>query len=137
MILLEIKKQKITNMADLTYERLRAILKKLRVHKFYEHVAFLLNRLNGRPIPHFSAALEDKLRALFCQIQVPFLKHAPPTRKNFLSYSFVLHKMMELLEQDQFLPSFPFLKSRDKLSAQDAIWKNICAELGWQFVRSL
>jgi hypothetical protein len=137
MILLEIKKQKITNMADLNYARLKGILKKMRIHKFYEHVLFLIKRLNGLPIPHFSAALEDKLRSLFCQIQVPFLKHSPPTRKNFLSYSFVLHKMMQLLEQDQFLNLFPLLKSREKLAAQDAIWKNICAELGWQFVRSL
>ena len=38
----------------------------------------------------------------------------PKNRKNFLNYSFVLHKFCELLELDQFLPFFPLLKSTYK-----------------------
>ena len=136
-ILLEIKKQKITNMASLTSAKVRDILKKLKINKYYEHTPHIINRLSGISMPHITPELEDRLRHMFCQIQVPFLKHSPPTRKNFLSYSYVLHKFMQLLEKDQFLSSFPLLKSRDKLLAQDAIWGKICAELGWEFVRSL
>jgi hypothetical protein len=136
-ILLEIRKQKITNMCDLTHMKIKEILKKLRINKFYEHVPHILHRLNGRPIPHLSVELEDQLRSMFKMIQYPFLVHAPSSRKNFLSYSFVLHKCVQLLGHDEFLSSFPLLKSRDKLAQQDMIWKAICKDLGWEFVPSM
>ena len=136
-ILFEIKKQKLTNMAKLTCLKVRNILKKLRINKYYEHIPHIINRLNGMPSPHLAPELEDRLRHMFCQIQVPFLKHSPMTRQNFLSYSFCLNKMMQLLEKDQYLDSFPLLKSREKLHQQDIIWKKICNELGWDFIPSL
>lgn len=74
---------------------------------------------------------------MFCQIQSPFLKWAPPKRRNFLSYSYCIRKMVQLLEQDQYIESFGLLKARDKLQVQDDIWKKICAELGWEFIPSL
>ena len=36
----------------------------------------------------------------------PFERHCPPDRKNFLSYSYVLFKMCEILALDEFLPQF-------------------------------
>ena len=136
-ILFEIKKQKVFNMAMLTRKKVKDILKKLRINKFYEHVPQIINRLNGIPSPHLSPELEDRLRHMFCQIQVPFLKHSPKNRKNFLSYSYCLNKMMQLLEKDQYLESFPLLKSREKLHQQDVIWQKICAEIGWDYIPSL
>lgn len=136
-ILLEIKKQRMTNMADLTYDRVKNILKHLKVHKYYEHIPHIINRLNGLPMPNFSYELEEKLRSMFKQIQTPFLKHSPAKRKNFLSYSYVLHKFLQLLEKDEFLVYFPLLKSRDKLASQDKIWRLICQECEWQFIPSL
>lgn len=136
-ILLEIKKQKISNMALLTHAKLKEILKKLKINKYYEHIPHIINRINGLPMPHLSPDLEEKLRSMFRQIQTPFLKHSPPNRKNFLSYSYVLHKLMLLLEKDEYLVNFPLLKSRDKLQQQDQIWQKICNDLGWQFIKSL
>jgi len=136
-ILLEIKKQRITNMATLTNEKIKNILKQMKVHKYYEHIPHIMSRLNGLSMPNFSSDLEENLRSMFKQIQTPFLKHSPPKRKNFLSYSYVLHKFLQLLEKDEYLHFFPLLKSRDKLSSQDAIWKLICEEVGWQYIPSI
>jgi hypothetical protein len=136
-ILLEIKKEKISNMAILRKEKVKSILKKLQINKYYEHVPHIIYRLNGLPVPHMPPSLEERLRHMFSQIQVPFLKYAPPERKNFLSYAYVLHKFMQLLEKDQYLPSFPLLKSREKLHNQDLIWQKICMELGWEFYKSI
>ena len=80
---------------------------------------------------------EEKLRTMFKEIQTPFMKHCPKDRKNFLSYSYVLHKFVELLGLDEFLPCFPLLKSREKLLQQDRIWKQICQELKWEFIKSI
>jgi hypothetical protein len=136
-ILLEIKKQRITNMASLTNERIKSILKHMKVHKYYEHIPHIMYRLNGLPMPNFSPDLEEKLRTMFKQIQTPFLKHSPARRKNFLSYSYVLHKFLQLLEKDEYLSYFPLLKSRDKLASQDTIWKLICKDVGWEYIPSL
>lgn len=136
-IVMEIKKQRITNMADLKISKIKDILKKLKYNKYYEHAAHIKHKLNGVPIPHLEPELEEKLRTMFKLIQPPFLKYMPSQRKNFLSYSYCIHKMIQLLGKDEYLPNFPLLKSRDKLHQQDQIWKNICEELGWHFIRSI
>jgi hypothetical protein len=135
-ILLEIRKQRITNMATLTTKHVRSILKKLKLTKYYEHTPHIIHKLNGLPIPNFEPDLEEKLRTMFKIIQPLFLKHAPANRKNFLSYSYVLYKFLELLGRDEYLPNFNLLKNREKLHQQDIVWKRICDDLGWQFIRS-
>ena len=81
--------------------------------------------------------MEEKLRFMFKEIQNPFELHCPKNRKNFLSYSYVIHKFIQLLDMDEYLIHFPLLKSREKLYQQDKIWKNICKELNWEFINSI
>ena len=136
-ILIEIKKERIDNMGDLTSSKVREILKKLKKNKYYEHVPHIINKLNGLPPPIMSRDTEEELRRMFKEIQIPFAKFCPKDRKNFLSYSYVLHKFVELLELDQFLDCFILLKSREKLHQQDLIWKQICDYLKWEFIPSV
>jgi hypothetical protein len=135
--LIEIKKQRITNMAEINCTKIKSILKSIKKNKYYDHIAHIIYRLNGIPTPSLTPELEEQLRNMFKQIQIPYWKHSPPKRKNFLSYSYVLHKMTQLLEKDEYLPCFQLLRSREKLAAQDAIWKLICKDLGWQFYPSI
>ena len=136
-ILVEIKKERIDNMGDLTPSKVREILKKLKKNKYYEHVPHIINKINGLPPPIMSRETEEELRRMFKEIQIPFSKFCPKDRKNFLSYSYVLHKFVELLELDQFLGCFILLKSREKLHQQDLIWKQICDYLKWEFIPSV
>ena len=136
-ILVELKKRQVTNLSDLNASQVKDILKKLRLNKWYEHVNYILNRLNGGVTRSIHPALEETLRSMFKQIQAPFVKHSPANRKNFLSYSYVLHKFCELLGEDEYLPCFPLLKSRDKLAQQDLVWRSMCGELQWCFEPSL
>lgn len=136
-ILLDIKKQKITNMALITHNMIKDILKKLKMNKYYEHIPHIMHQLNGIPMPTLSPELEETLRNMFKQMQTPFLRHMPKNRKNFLSYGYVLRKLIQLLEKDEYLAIFPLLKSRDKLFLQDLTWSKICKDLGWQFIPSI
>ena len=136
-ILIELKKQRIDDIHDVTRSKIKDILKKLKINKYYEHVPYIMNKITGIPNPHLSTELEDKLKSMFKEIQVPFLKYSPLNRKNFLSYSYVLHKFIQLLGKEEYLCYFPLLKSRDKLHQQEQIWKQICNELGWKFIRSI
>jgi hypothetical protein len=132
----EFKKQKITDLADITHEKVKGLLKKLNWAKYYEHVPYIATILNGIQPPTMPQALEDRLRLMFHKIQAPFEKHKPANRKNFLSYSFCLYKMCELLGEDEFLPCFPLLKSKEKLYVQDEIWCKICRELQWEYIKT-
>jgi hypothetical protein len=136
-ILSEIKKEKINDTKNITYNKMREILKRLRINKYYEHINYIINRINGIPTPQFSPELEDKLCNMFRDIQAPFLKHCPKERKNFLSYSYVLYKFFQILELHEYLKFFQLLKSREKLYAQDQIWKKICEELNYKNIPSL
>jgi hypothetical protein len=133
----EFKKARATTRADITIKRVREFLKKLKMNKFYEHTHHIVNMLNGVPPPRLTDELEATLKHMFAQIQDPFDKHCPPTRRNFLSYSYVLFKFCELLGHDELLPYFPLLKSSEKLYQQDQIWKKICGELDWQYIASV
>jgi len=136
-ILEELKKERIVSVEEIKQVKIREILKKLRCTNFYEHVPYILNRINGKTAPVMSREIEEKLRFMFKEIQSSFVKHCPKTRSNFLSYSYVLYKFCELLELDDYLQCFPLLKNRDKLYNQDKIWERICTDLRWQFIRSI
>ena len=136
-IMLELKVQRITNMKDINRQKIKDILKKLKINKYYEHIPYILNRITGIPNPNLTPELEEKLRNMFRDIQVPFLKHSPLNRKNFLSYSYVIHKFIQILGKNEYMKYFPLLKSREKLHQQEEIWKKICVDLKWPFIRSI
>lgn len=133
----ELRKERITDMSKLKPSKLKEVIKKLKLNRCYDHVAHILNRLNGISAPVLSREIEEKLRFMFKEIQFSFVKHCPKKRSNFLSYSFVLYKFCELLELDDYLPCFPLLKSREKLYMQDKIWQKICEDMGWEFMRTV
>lgn len=120
----------------ITRKKMREILKSLKINK-YEHIPYIINRITGIPNPHFTPELEEQLRNMFKETQVPYLKHAPVNRKNFLSYSYTLYKLLQILGEHHYLKFFPLLKSRDKLHQQEQIWQKICEDLGWTFYRSI
>ena len=132
----EFKKRRISSSDQITPGLVHETLKRLRLNRWYENKNAICQRLGGTPAPRLGPALEDKLKHMFLQIQGPFEKHRPAWRKNFLSYAYCLHKMVQLLGHDELLPYFPLLKSKDKLFQMDTIFRKICADLGWQFIRS-
>jgi hypothetical protein len=136
-IIAEIKKERITNLEKLDTKKIRAYLKKNKLNKFYDHAAHILYQINGISPPHMSKELEEKLRLMFKEIQGPFMEVCPKWRKNFLNYSYVLHKFVELLSLDEYKVYFPLLKDREKLHQTDMIWKKICEKIGWHFIKSI
>ena len=128
----QIKKERI-GLAQLTHHKTKEILKKLGFNKYYEHIAFIKNKLGINP-PVFSPELEDTLCNLFMEIQAPYAKTCPDYRINFLNYYYVLFKFCELLEETQFLHDIPLLKDREKLIEQDDTWRKMCVELDWEFI---
>ena len=131
----QIKKERI-NLEQLTHYKTKEILKKLGFNKYYEHIAFIKNKLGIKP-PVFSPELEEILCNLFMEIQSPYAKTCPDYRVNFLNYYYVLYKFCELLGEEHFLEDIPMLKDREKLIEQDETWKKMCVELDWEFIATV
>jgi hypothetical protein len=136
-IVAELKKQRITDFKNIKYRQMREVLRKLKLNRQYDHIPFIISRLNGSIAPVMSRETEEKLRHMFKEIQPSFQKHCPKNRRNFLSYSYVLYKFCELLELDEFLASFPLLKNRDKLYQQSKVWEQICLDMNWQYIPTI
>lgn len=120
----------------ITTPHVRTALKKLKLKKQYDHTMQIYVSITGKKPPRFTPFHEEQLRLMFDAIQAPFKKHKPVDRKNFLSYSYCLHKFCQILGLDEFLPHFHLLKGPEKLMRQDVIFKNICEELNWEFIPS-
>ena len=136
-IINELNVMKITDLSKLDNKIMRTILKNLNLNSYYEHIPYIINKLNGIPPPTMSRELEEKVRSMFKEVQEAWISGKKSSRKNFLNNNFVFHKIFELLEEDTFLQYFPYLKSRDKLQEHDDEWKKICEYNRWEFIASL
>lgn len=132
----EINKERLNPNKKITNKKMREWLKRNGYSKYYENIPQIMSIIKCETPPVITKEAEEKLHMMFKMIQEPFMKVCPPERKNFLSYSYVLHKFVELLELDELKQYFPLLKNRDNLDKQDKIWKGICEILGWQFISS-
>ena len=127
-----IKKERITRVQDITYDRMREILRKLDLNKYFEHIQYINSILGIKP-PIMDEELYKTLCVLFIEIQKPWSIFCPPNRTNFFNYTYTLYQLCVLLDQTQYLPYIPLLKDRTKQLEQDMIWKKVCGYLDWVF----
>lgn len=133
----ELTIQRYTNYKKLNHSIIKKILKKLKLNKYYEHIYHIINNLSGLPPPNMTIEQEENIKKLFKEIQKPFSVYRPKKRKNFLNYNYIIHKICQLLNYNEFLPHFPLLKSRSNLEEQDIVWKNICNYKKYKFIPSI
>jgi hypothetical protein len=124
-------RQGIARAVDITNKRVRETLRRLKMRKAYDNVAQITQRLSGVQASRVTPQQEEKLRNMFMQIQPAFQRHAPSTRTNFLSYSYVLYRCFQVLKLDHMLDTVTLLKGRDKLENNDIIFRKIAKDLGW------
>lgn len=128
-VLMEAKKERIKDLGALTESKVKGYLGNAGLEEYYDNVISIINRINGRPPFRLTQEIEDKIKFMFQQIQEPFERYKPKNRKNFLSYSYTLHKMFQILGLHEFSKYFQLLKSADKLRQQDEIFKKVVAEM--------
>ena len=131
-----IKKERIEDMSQITYDKMRDILRKLGLNKYFEHIQYI-NSLFGIKPPIMNEELHETLCVLFIEIQKPWAMHCPANRTNFFNYTYTLYQLCVLLDQTQYLPYIPLLKDLEKQRAQDQIWQLVCNTLGWLYIPSI
>lgn len=131
-----IKKERITDTNQLTYDKMRDILRKLNLNKYFEHIQYI-NSIFGIKPPIMNEELHETLCVLFIEIQKPWALHCPANRTNFFNYTYTLYQLCVLLDQKQYLPYIILMKDVDKQREQDQIWKKVCQDLDWEFIPSV
>ena len=116
--------------ADVTHKKVLDIMKKKKMKsKAYSHCAQITMRITGVPPPRLTSEQNELAKLIFAGIQQPFAKYAPNDRKIFLSYSYCLYRILELLGAEDLLKTLPLLSGKGKISYQDSIMKKIFKEL--------
>jgi hypothetical protein len=143
-VVMEAHKQRVKDLSTLTELQVKKYLKKLELNDYYDNVISIINRINKRPPFILTQEVESKVKEMFQQIQAPFEKYKDPSRKNMLSYSYLLHHFFLILGLPQFSKYFFLLKSPEKLRQQDQTFKKIVEELAktdpktpWKFYPSI
>lgn len=127
-----IKKERIKDYKEINYDKMREILRKLGLNKYFEHIQYINSTLGIKP-PIMNEELHETLCVLFIEIQKPWAVHCPASRTNFFNYTYTLYQLCTLLDQVQYLPYIPMMKDREKQLDQDMIWKKVCHDLDWEF----
>lgn len=122
---------------QVAYSVVRNALAASRYQDYFEHVPQVMRAVVGVKPPQLTPEQLKEIRCVFFAIQKPFDRHKPAKRRNFLSYSYVIYKICELLEYDEMLPFCPLFKSVRNQRNADLIWKKICGELDYEYIATV
>lgn len=135
-IINELNKNRFYDLKKLTRVKIKNILKKLNYNIYYEHIIYIINKLNNLPPPKITKDMEKIFINMFYKIQIPWKLYKNSSRKSFWSYSYLLYKFCELLDLNHLLYCFPLYKDTDKIIENDKIWKKTCEYLNWTYISS-
>ena len=124
------ERQHVRDPADISQKRVRDSLRHLRLRKAYDHVAQVTARLSGLRAQRIPPETEEKLKNMFLQMQPAFKECAQVQDK--LSFLFVCAvPMFSNTGSSPHVRRSDSTQGRDKLEANDAIFRKMCVELGW------
>lgn len=121
---------------NLTPHDIKIVMKKLEFTKYYEYVPWILYNLTNKQRFLDNHTIEI-LKEMFIKINRVYDECNPTNRLSFMSYSYIFHKLCQIVDREDMLIYCPLLKSIPKLESDEAIWKNICTALQWQFIPSI
>ena len=115
---------------------IKHVLKKNKLTKYVENVNSILFILTNIKPPSIPKEIEVKLIQYFKQITQVFDTCKTLTRINFLNYYYIIYKLLELMNQTDILQHVPRMKSKHRILEHNKIWKQICIQLEWEFIRT-
>lgn len=115
-------------MADLSYQRIRILLRYLNLSKYQTQIP-LIQRLLGVPLPHMDDSLYQLLCHLYLTVELVWALFCPDDRSHFMRYTYLFHQLCRLVDQTKFLPYVAHIQDPSKLQTLDVIYKKICNHL--------
>jgi len=135
VIKMELKKNSITNMVNLTEKKCREYLKRNGLSKYYDHINLIIKHLEGINPLSLTPDIENTLNRYFTIVEHAYnvLKQDPSStvaktkRKSFLHYKSVINQLCVMLNYDEsIIQHFPLLKSSKNLPTFFEIWVELC-----------
>lgn len=116
---------------------IKRVLRKLKLTKYVENAYSITFALTGQQPPYIKREIQDKIIRMFKQIVRVWDSISTDNRQSFLSYYYVIYKLLDLMGQEELLPQVPLLRTPLRIKSHDKIWAQICDELGWTFKATL
>ena len=93
---------------------LECILKRNELTMYKDSIYFIFFKLSGGSFPHITTKEYNTVLSMFNVVSSIYDKYRPKGRKSFLSYSFVLKKLLIMLKKVECAKCIPQLKTHSK-----------------------
>ena len=110
---------------------LECILKRNELLMYKDSIYFIYFKLSGGSFPHITTKEYNTILNTFNAISSIYDKYKPNDRKSFLNYSFVLKKLLIILEKVEYAKYIPQLKTHSKQKELERVWELITKDREW------
>ena len=115
----------------LTIPILECILKRNKMMKYKNSIYFIYFKLKSQPLPYITITEKDMMLNMFNIVSNIYDKYKPNDRKSFLNYSFVLKKLLIVLDKNDYAKYIPPLKTNSKRKELERVWELITKDPEW------
>ena len=115
----------------LTIPILECILKRNKMIKYKNSIYFIFFKLKSQPLPYITITEKDMMLNMFNIVSNIYDKYKPKDRKSFLSYPFVLKKLLIVLGKDDYAKYIPQLKTKSRQKELERIRELITKDPEW------
>ena len=115
----------------ITIPVLECILKRNELTMYKGSLYYIYFKLSGVPFPHINTKEYNMMLKVFNVVSSIYDKYKPKGRKSFLSYSFVLKKILIMLDKVEYAKYIPQLKTHSKQRELERLWCLITKDPEW------
>ena len=115
----------------ITIPILDCIFKRNELTMYKDSIYFIFFKLSGESFPHITTKEYNIILSVFNVVSSIYDKYRPKGRKSFLNYSFVLKKLLIMLEKVECAKRIPQLKIHSKQKELERVWELITKDPEW------
>ena len=115
----------------LTIPMLECILKRNELAMYKDSIYFIYFKLSCGSISHITTKEYNTILSVFNVVSSIYDKYKPNDWKRFINYSFVLKKLLIMLEKVECAKCIPQLKTHSKQKEPEQVWKQTTKDPEW------
>ena len=115
----------------ITIPILECTLMRNELTMYKDSIYFIFFKLSGGSFPHITMKEYNMILSVFNVVSSIHDKYKPKGRKSFLNYSFILKKLLIMLERVECAKCIPQLKTHSKQKEPERVWELITKDPEW------
>jgi hypothetical protein len=118
--------------SNITVNFLELMLRKHRFRNYYDNIPQIYSKITGRKLPTLSPIEHELVIEMYFNAKHMYeSKHQPAHRKGLVKISFILHKILLIINHPDIAIFFKTFANEFKVQYHEILWKNICTDLNW------